>query len=129
LLRKPHLTPGLIVLSAFVWMFEGAVFASIAYQLNPESARMAPWFALATGTLSTLLPISPGYVGTFHYFAMLGLAAYGADPERAAAFAVAVHAILWIPLTLIGVSYFFRPGERPSLQQISHPTSSEENSE
>lgn len=109
LLRTPKLTLQLIALSVVVWSFEGAVFATVAYTISSDSASTAPWFALATGTLATLLPSSPGYVGTFDYFAMLGLMAYGVEHASAVAFAIVVHAILWLPLTAAGLVYFLLP--------------------
>ncbi len=59
-------------------------------------------FALSTGALATLLPSSPGYVGTFDYFAILGITAYGASRAAAAAFALLVHFLLWLPPTVVG---------------------------
>ena len=58
---------------------------------------------MATGTLATLLPSTPGYVGTFDYFAMLGLTAFGAARDVATAFALSVHAVLWAPTTIVGL--------------------------
>ncbi len=55
------------------------MFATVAWSLRTDASPLGPWFALSTGTLATLLPSSPGYVGTFDYFAMLGLVAYGAS--------------------------------------------------
>jgi uncharacterized membrane protein YbhN (UPF0104 family) len=110
-LRTPALALQLVALSLLAWTLEGAVFATVGHALGIATA-MGPWFALATGTLGTLLPSSPGYVGTFDYLALLGLVAYGADRDLAAAFAFIVHVVLWLPLTLIGMIYFLRPGAR-----------------
>jgi uncharacterized protein (TIRG00374 family) len=112
LLRTPTLTLQLIGMSIFVWGLEGAVFAILAEALDAKTSLAGSWFALATGTLATLLPSSPGYVGTFDYFAMLGLMAYGADHTTAAAFAVAVHVVLWLPITVLGLTYFLRADVR-----------------
>jgi len=92
----------LLALSALAWTLEGGMYAAVAWSLHAGVAPLGPWFALATGTLATLLPSSPGYVGTFDYFAMVGLAAYGADRSVAAAFAVLVHLLLWVPVTVVG---------------------------
>jgi hypothetical protein len=54
------------------------------------------------GTLATLLPSTPGYVGTFDYFTLMGLNLYGAERNLAAVFAVVVHILLWLPVTLAG---------------------------
>lgn len=103
----------LIISSVLVWVLEAEVFATIASALAPEIPGIAAWFAMSAGTLATLLPSSPGYVGTFDYFAMLGLSLYGASSAIAAAFSFVVHLILWLPLTLIGMVLYFLPRAYP----------------
>lgn len=107
--RNPRLTGQLLLLSLLGWGFEGAVFAVVAEALASGVNFPGAWFALATGTLATLLPSSPGYFGTFDYFTMRGLIAYGARPEMAAVTALIIHLVLWIPITLVGISYFLLP--------------------
>jgi uncharacterized protein (TIRG00374 family) len=118
LMRSPRLTLQLLTLSILVWVFEGAVFATVAHGLSVTTIA-GPWFALSTGTLGTLLPSSPGYVGTFDYLAMVGLIAYGADRDHAAAFAFIVHVVLWLPLTMIGITYFLKPSARVLRQRVT----------
>jgi uncharacterized protein (TIRG00374 family) len=96
----------LLGLSLLGWALEGGLYAAVAWALHAGTAPLGPWFALATGTLATLLPSSPGYVGTFDYFAILGLTAYGATRTVAAAFALLVHFLLWLPPTVIGALCF-----------------------
>ena len=107
LLREYRVAVPLLALSAVIWAVEGAVFLAVARALAVESAPAGPWFAMATGTLATLLPSAPGYVGTFDYFTMLGLGAHGAAAASAAGFAVMVHLVLWLPITLAGAACFF----------------------
>jgi uncharacterized membrane protein YbhN (UPF0104 family) len=101
-LQSPLRAAQLLALSVLAWTLEGGMYASVAWSLHAGVAPFGPWFAAATGTLATLLPSSPGYVGTFDYFAMLGLTAYGATRAVGAAFALLVHLILWVPVTLVG---------------------------
>jgi glycosyltransferase 2 family protein len=101
-LQSPVRALQLLALSALAWVLEGSMYAAVAWSLHATVAPFGPWFAAATGTLATLLPSSPGYVGTFDYFAMLGLTAYGADRSVAAAFALLVHLVLWVPVTVVG---------------------------
>lgn len=101
-LQSPVRALQLLALSALAWMLEGGMYAAVAWSLHASVGPFGPWFAAATGTLATLLPSSPGYVGTFDYFAMLGLTAYGASRSVAAAFAVLVHLVLWVPVTVAG---------------------------
>lgn len=102
LVQSPKRVLELLGLSLLSWTLEGGVYAAVAWSLHAGGSPLAPWFSLSTGTLATLLPSSPGYVGTFDYFAMLGLTAYGASRTVAAAFALLVHIILWLPVTLAG---------------------------
>ena len=88
------------------------MFATVAAALAPGGVPFGPWFALATGTLATVLPSSPGYFGTFDYFAAQGLAAYGASPEVSGVFALIVHAVLWVPFTVVGLLYLLSRGTR-----------------
>jgi hypothetical protein len=112
LLRSPSRLVALLGLSVVTWAFEGGVFVTVAIAFDAGAAELGPWFALATATLATLLPSSPGYVGTFDYFAALGLTAYGASRETAIAFALTVHAVLWLPLTALGLGYLLLRGEQ-----------------
>ena len=98
----------LIGLSVVVWLCEGVTFVTVAVALKADVAPLGPWLSLAAGTLATAIPSSPGYIGTFDYFAAQGLAAYGASPEVAAALALTVHA-LWIPLTVVGLLSYWLP--------------------
>ncbi|MBW3629615.1 MAG: flippase-like domain-containing protein [Gemmatimonadetes bacterium] len=125
ILESPVRAVQLLGLSLLAWLLEGAMFAAVAWSLAIDGSPMAPWFALATGTLATLLPSSPGYVGTFDYFAMLGLTAYGASRLGAAAFALLVHLMLWLPVTLVGAVYLVAPRGRIAWrrsQQIAEST-------
>jgi uncharacterized membrane protein YbhN (UPF0104 family) len=105
IVRMPDRAAKLITMSAIVWSCEGSVFAAVARGIHYDGQDFGPWFSLATGSLSTLIPSSPGYVGTFEFFTISGLTAYGASASVAAATAFIVHAVLWLPLTAIGVTY------------------------
>lgn len=94
---------GLLGLSVAAWACEGAVFAATAAAVGAGGAAAAPWFAAAAGTLATVIPSTPGHIGTFDYFTAQALAAYGAAPAAAAAFALTVHAVLWTASTAAGL--------------------------
>jgi uncharacterized membrane protein YbhN (UPF0104 family) len=58
---------------------------------------------LAAATLATLVPSSPGYVGTFHYAAALTMEAAGMGRDAATAAAILIHGVLWLTTTAIGL--------------------------
>ena len=106
LLRSPSRLAAYGCLSMLAWSCDVAVAVVLAAALEAKVAPLGPLLGFATGTLSMTIPVAPGHVGTFDYFAALGLAAYGAAAETAVAFAVALHA-LWIPFTVIGLLCWF----------------------
>ena len=95
----------LIGLSILGWVCEGVMYVVVAAAFGADHLSGAPWLSLASGTLATLIPSSPGYVGTFDYFAAQGYAAYGSPMSQAVAFAVTVHALIWVGLTLAGAPF------------------------
>jgi glycosyltransferase 2 family protein len=92
----------LMTWSFLAWIFEACVFYSIARALPDITAPVAAWLAMPVGTLSTMLPSTPGYIGTFHYFVMQVTEMFGNPGVAAAAFAFIVHLTLFIPATLWG---------------------------
>lgn len=102
LLSRGRRMPGLIAASALVWTFEGAVYWAVAMAIPVMQNPAAAWLAMPVGTLATLLPSTPGYIGTFDYFAIAAAEAGGNSPAAATAFAVLVHAYFYIPATIAG---------------------------
>lgn len=94
--------PGLVAASLLVWTLEGAVFWAVAMAIPAMAAPVAAWLAMPVGTLATLLPSTPGHIGTFDYFAIRAAEAGGNSTAAATAFAVLVHACFYILATIAG---------------------------
>lgn len=95
----------LISWSIIAWIAEGLVFWLVALSIPSISNDLAVWIALPLGTLSTVMPSTPGYLGTFDYFTAESMVAMGNSSAASVAFAFVVHAVLWLPSTLIGGIY------------------------
>ncbi len=95
----------LLAWSLAAWLAEGCVYVLVAWSMADIVATQAAWLALPIGTLATLIPSTPGYVGTFDYFAAQAMQLGGNAPVAAAAFALLVHIILWLPPTVVGGLY------------------------
>jgi uncharacterized protein (TIRG00374 family) len=106
ILRRPADALMLFGLSVAIWLLEAAVFGVVMLAFGESAGVPGTVFAMATGTLSTLIPSSPGYVGTFDYFTLTAFVAFGIPEATAAAAAFSVHAVLWLPLTVVGLTYF-----------------------
>ncbi len=104
-LAKAHVMLKLLGWSALAWMFEGGVFWFAALALPSVTEPLGAWLALPVATFATLIPSTPGYVGTFDYFTAWAMIQLGNAPAPAAAAAFLVHALLWLPPTLVGGAY------------------------
>jgi hypothetical protein len=59
-------------------------------------------------SIGIMLPAAPGYVGNFQYFTVLGLAIFSIPQEQALAYSLVTHAGQFVPVTVVGLFYFFR---------------------
>lgn len=118
-----HLSHGatmgrLIAWSAAAWLCEGLMFWLAAEALPSISKAQAAWLAFPIATLSTLVPSTPGYVGTFDYFAALAMQLLGNDAASATVYAILTHLLLWLPPTLVGAVYLMiAPPDRFALKE------------
>lgn len=92
----------LILWTVPVWFFEGACYAVTAMAMSNLPAPAAAWLAMPVGTLATLLPSTPGHIGTFDYFAQAATLAAGNPLVQATAFVLIVRVVLWLTTTLTG---------------------------
>lgn len=101
-LCRPPTFAGLGAISLVAWLAEGGAFFAAAQAIGIDQGPQAILLALSVGTLSTIIPSSPGYVGTFHYFTALVITAFGAAAADGAAYAILIHALLWLSTTACG---------------------------
>lgn len=118
-LQRPSLSVRLLVLSVGAWALEGGAFWATAVSLNLGVSWEAGLLALASGTLATLLPSTPGYAGTFDYFTVLAMELHGVAQSAAAVYTLLIHLLLWAPVTAIGFSYLLVTRGREALSQAT----------
>jgi uncharacterized protein (TIRG00374 family) len=78
-----------------------------AIDRNPLGAVLV---TLMITTLGFVIPGAPGAVGTYHGLTVLGLSLFGVPGDRAAGFAILLHALNYVPLTLLGLIFFWKLG-------------------
>jgi len=109
----------MLVTSCAVWFCEGMIFVSAAQLLGIEVGTRGPWLALALSNLSYLLPSSPGAIGTFEYFAKLGMISQGAPQPISAVYGLLVHVIvLFVTTGAGGIAFFVHRSHRESRQPL-----------
>jgi len=112
-LARGNVVLKLLLWSFSAWMAEGCVFWFAALALPSIDRPEASWLALPVGSLATLIPSTPGYVGTLDYFVLRSMTELDNEVAAAAAYALLVHALLWLPPTLVGGLYFLLTQTRP----------------
>ena len=74
---------------------------------NPIGAALV---TMIITTLGFIIPGAPGSVGTYHGVAVMGLSLFNVPGDRAAGFAFLLHGLNYVPLTVLGLAYFWKYG-------------------
>ncbi|MCL4395899.1 MAG: flippase-like domain-containing protein [Chloroflexi bacterium] len=125
-LRSPKPIVGVAIAALYAWVLGGVVFwlAMNAVGLrDPSGAAMplaAAFLVMTVTSLVVVIPSSPGYLGVFHYVAVLTLTGvYNVDKSNALTYAVVIHALSYLMLTGLGVFSIWQEGlSYQSLQMI-----------
>src|SRR4030042_3987039 len=102
--------------SLAVWATSGLFILLVMLAFHIDAPPSAALLLLCVTSLGMTVPSSPGYIGVYHWLVVSPLQIYGVERELALSFAFALHAVTFIPLTLLGIFYMMR--ENYSLQSI-----------
>jgi hypothetical protein len=98
------------LLSFVCWGFHGMYFFLMFTALDLDLSYAAALVLQMVIGLGVILPAAPGYVGTFEYFTVLGLALFGIGHEGAFAYALLAHICQFIPVSAVGLFFALRRG-------------------
>jgi len=109
-LRSPAYLAGAVITSYLSWMVEAGVYwiVSMAFDLDASYGLML--VVVGTVNLAGLLPASPGQIGVYEFFVSAVLIAAGVAEPLAASYALTVHGVIWLPVTLVGFYFLARRG-------------------
>ncbi len=123
--RHTHHYFSIIVQSIVLWVLYAGIiyvtFFAFNIKLENDAIIVASLVILVMISIGIMIPSSPGFVGTYHYLAMQGLALFGVPESDALSFAIVLHISNYIPITLVGMYYFWKENLhfRDALQQSS----------
>jgi glycosyltransferase 2 family protein len=107
---KDQLTPrksfDLLVRTIIGWTFEILYYFFILLAMSIRLDIVGVFLIFSVTTLSTLIPSSPGFVGTFHFFNKSTLVLLGINPTLAISSSIISHLILWVNITVCGLVLF-----------------------
>ncbi|HXT70055.1 MAG TPA: lysylphosphatidylglycerol synthase transmembrane domain-containing protein [Vicinamibacterales bacterium] len=103
------------LLAAVLWSFPVWISIGIGIWLTSHAFDLTLSFVgafLVVGYLAVGVSVpTPGGAGGFHYFYLLALTRFfGADPSVAAAAAIILHAISFVPITFLGLFFMWQDG-------------------
>jgi len=96
--------------SVVIWLLETVKYWFVMQAFDFEVSFFALMLMNGVVNLATTLPSAPGYIGTFDGPGIAVLTLYGVKEAVATAYTLALHAALWLPITLLGAYYMIREG-------------------
>lgn len=106
-MRSPWRAGLALVLSLGIWTVESVMFLLVARGFGLHLPFPVMLLCTATSNLITAVPSSQGGVGPFEGVLVGTLALFGIASGLAGAFAVALHAALLVPVTLLGFAFLW----------------------
>lgn len=109
-LRTPADLAGAVICSYGSWMVEASVYWIVSFAFNLGVSYPVMLLTVGVVNLAGLIPASPGQIGVFEFFVSLVLMAVRVPEAEAHAFALVVHVVIWLPVTLAGFAFLVRQG-------------------
>lgn len=115
-LHRPAGFLSVVLLSAGVWLTAGLGTLAWVVAFHLAVPWYAGFFVLVMVNLGSAIPSSPGYVGVYHYLAVLALSLWTPDRNAALAYAIGTHALNM--LANVGLGSYFLTREGVSLRSL-----------
>ena len=109
-LRRAKETFFIFLTSVLSWALEAASYHFVLRAFDLHLAASVPILLLSVVNLATMVPSTPGYFGPFEFFGAGTLKFFGVDPETALASVIVIHALVYLPITLVGALCVGREG-------------------
>ncbi len=114
LLSKWYYYAIIVVLSLLIWICYASTFQFLFYAFDFEKLydlpMIAPLVLLIIGTMSIVIPSSPGYIGTYHYLCQLSLGLFNVPATVSLTYAIVMHGISFLPVMIAGFLFLLVEG-------------------
>lgn len=109
-LKSPGATLKVALLSGAIWGGEVLVYLIAQHAFGLDLSYLQLSLVMAVLTFGLMAPSGPGFFGVYEGLVIAALTVYGIGDPLAPAFAIAMHAIHFIPGTLLGVAFTWKSG-------------------
>jgi len=118
-----------LILSLIIWAMYAFIFWLGFKMFGLNLGFIAASALLAASSFAISIPSVPGYVGTYHVAVVQTLLFYGLDKSTSFTYAVVIHLVGFLSLTLFGFIYYLRTHlsvrsvtlESETLKKLSKP--------
>jgi len=107
-LRSPKRVAAVFGWTLLHWLVQPLAFWIALRAFAIDGPWTMPLFLQGILVIGVALPSSPGFAGLFEAAAVAALGVYGVGRDSAIAWAVAFHVASYVPITAIGMYYFFK---------------------
>ncbi len=97
-------------ISLAAWLTWAVAAWFVARSVGIELSAVEALFVTAVMNLGVAIPSSPGFIGTYQWLGVSVLALLDVGPEQALAFAILMHAVWYVPTTVLGGALLIRRG-------------------
>lgn len=111
-LRRPDDLALVVLITIVIWLFETVKYWCVAQAFSLALPFNGLMLVNGLSNLFTILPGAPGAIGTFDAGGVLGMTALGVERSLAVAYVLVLHAVLWFPVTGLGLILMLREGLR-----------------
>ncbi|GAB4523570.1 MAG: lysylphosphatidylglycerol synthase transmembrane domain-containing protein [Anaerolineae bacterium] len=109
-LRSPAHLAGTVLSSYTTWAVEAGVYWIVSWAFDLGTSYAVMLLVVGTVNLAGLIPASPGQIGVFEFFVSAVLVGVGISETNALTYAIVVHIVIWLPVTLAGFAFLARQG-------------------
>ena len=101
---------GAIIASFATWSIEAVVYWLVMIAFGFDLGYPVALLVVGIANLAGLVPASPGMLGVYEFFVTLVLVGVGIARSEATAYAIVVHIVIWLPVTVVGFIFLVRQG-------------------
>lgn len=109
-LRSPVYLAGAVITSFVSWGIEAVVYWLVMFAFGIEQSYPLALLVVGTVNLAGLIPAAPGNVGVYEFFVSTVMNAAGVPVNTGLAYAIVVHIVIWLPVTLAGFFFLAQQG-------------------
>ncbi len=108
--RSPADLAGAVITSYLSWMLEASVYLIVSMAFDMNINYGVALLVVGVVNLAGLIPASPGQFGVYEFFVRSVLIAVGIGEAVATTYALTIHLVIWLPVTLLGFYFLLRQG-------------------